>query len=179
MKLLFIGNSHTYKNDLPELVSRKFRENWIDCGAVMLAQPGWTLTHHSVSPEVSFNIRFGGYDYVVLQEHAHPFEDTERYLNAVKLLSELAKSAGSIPLIYGTWARKAEPEKQAEMSAAYERAAKENDCLLADVGGIWWDYRKDHPQTELFAEDGEHPSPAGSDLAAEMIFKTIRAAMKD
>ena len=125
MKLLFIGNSHTYKNDLPELVSRKFRENGIDCGTVMLAQPGWTLTQHSVSPEVSFNIRFGGYDYVVLQEHAHPFEDTERYLNAVKLLSELAKSAGSIPLIYGTWARKAEPDKQAEMSAAYERAAKE------------------------------------------------------
>lgn len=73
MRVLFIGNSHTYVNDMPELFAGMAREKGIPCEVTMIAHGGWFLHQHQKEPDVRFNILFGNYDYVVLQEHAHPF----------------------------------------------------------------------------------------------------------
>ncbi len=38
--------------------------------------------------------------------------------------------------------------------------------------------KKNHPEIEMYAEDGAHASPAGSDLAASCIWETIRADLE-
>ncbi|MBR3018103.1 MAG: hypothetical protein IKH57_13685 [Clostridia bacterium] len=40
---------------------------------------------------------------------------------------------------------------------------------LAPVGENWWGYMKSRPKLEMYAEDGAHASPAGSDFAAKFI----------
>ena len=45
--------------------------------------------------------------------------------------------------------------------------------LLAPVGEVWQSFRKEHPDIELYFTDGAHASPAGSLLAAAVIFKTL------
>ena len=173
LKILFIGNSHTYYNDMPLLVKRRFEENAYDCAVTMLAHPGWFLAQHAGDPEAKFNILYGGYDYVVLQEHAHPFGPVDEFFDAVRTLTCWISDSGSIPVLFVTWAKKSEPELQQQMTDAHSRIAKETASLLAHVGDSWWDHMAAHPEPEMYAEDEAHASPAGSAFAAEMIAKAI------
>ena len=123
LRILFIGNSHTYYNDMPAMVRRRFvEEDGLDCEVTMIAHGGWFLAQHVEEPDVSFNIRHGHYDYVVLQEHAHPFGPEEKFFDAARTLADWAKEAGSTPVIYMTWAKKDEPEVQQRMTDAHRNA---------------------------------------------------------
>ena len=174
LKILFIGNSHTYYNDMPLLVKKRFDEEDFACSVVMLAHPGWFLSQHVEDPEAKFNILYGGYDYVVLQEHSHPFGPVEKYFDAVRTLTGWIKESGSIPVIYLTWSKKDEPEMQQLMTDAHRQIAAETGSLTALVGEKWWKYKENHPDLEMYAEDGGHASPAGSAFAAEVISSAIR-----
>ena len=174
LALLFIGNSHTYCNDLPLLVRLRAEEAGYDCRVTMIAHGGWFLAQHAEEPDVRFNILHGRYDYVVLQEHAHPFGPEEKLWDAAVRLNGWIRQAGSTPVLYETWSRKAEPEAQAEMNKAHRRVAGEIGALLAPVGENWRQQRQSHPEPEMYAEDGAHASPAGSAFAAAVIWETIR-----
>ncbi|MCR5088873.1 MAG: SGNH/GDSL hydrolase family protein [Oscillospiraceae bacterium] len=174
VNILFIGNSHTYYNDMPLMVRRRAEDENFDCRVVMIAHGGWFLEQHASEPDVRFNILHGGFDYVVLQEHAHPFGPAEKFRNAALDLNHFIREAGSIPVIYETWARKNEPEAQAYMNTVHNDIAGEIGALIAPVGENWWLYRKSWPDLEMYAEDGEHASAAGSDFAAKYIWEAIR-----
>lgn len=45
LRLLFVGNSHTFFNDMPEMVAERFREDGYDCEVAMIAHGGWSLGH--------------------------------------------------------------------------------------------------------------------------------------
>ena len=121
LKVLFIGNSHTYYHDLPAWVALMAREEGYECDVTMLAHGGWYLRQHVKEPDVRFNIKYGHYDYVVLQEHSHPFDDIPGYIEAATTLSGWIREAGSKPVIYGTWARKTEKHVQETMNKVWHR----------------------------------------------------------
>lgn len=173
MRILFIGNSHTYFNDMPEKVALRFKEQGKECEVTMIAHGGWFLEQHVKEPEVRFNILYGSYDYVVLQEHSHPFGPEETFFEAVRTLNQWIREAGSTPVIYMTWARKEEEREQPRMSEAHRKIAKEIDALLVPVGELWWDHIHENPGVELYYEDGAHASDVGSDFAAKCIWSVI------
>ena len=177
LNLLFIGNSHTYYNDMPLLVKRRAEDEGFSCHVTMLAHPGWFLSQHADDPEARFNILYGGYDYVILQEHAHPFGPEADFTDAAQALSCWIREAGAVPVIYETWAKKDEPHIQSHMNEVHHRVAKDNNALLAPVGETWWSYMKSWPDLEMYDEDGAHASFAGSDFAAKMIWVEIRNDM--
>jgi len=174
LRLLFIGNSHTFFNDMPLMVQRRAREAGFDCSAVMIAHGGWYLAQHAEEPDVRFNILYGGYDYIVLQEHAHPFGPEEKYFSGIAKLGEFIRKTDSVPVIYETWAQKKEPGIQSHMNEVHRQAAEKIGALVAPVGEKWWEYKNSRPDLELYWSDGAHASPAGSDFAAEQIWQTIR-----
>ena len=174
LNILFIGNSHTYFNDMPLLVQSRASEEGFDCRVTMIAHGGWYLAQHVEEPDVRFNILYGNYDYVVLQEHAHPFGPEEKFRDAAVKLNEMIRQAGSTPVIYACWAKKDEPEKQDYMNEVHRRVADKIGALLAPVGEDWWIYMKSWPNLKMYADDGAHASPAGSDFAAKIIWETIR-----
>ena len=45
------------------------------------------MEQHVQEPDVRFNILYGHYDYVVLQEHSHPFGPEEKLFDAVRQLN--------------------------------------------------------------------------------------------
>ena len=59
------------------------------------------------------------------------------------------------------------------MTEAHLQIAEETGAIVAHVGDTWWDYQYSYPQLEMYAEDGEHASPSGSDFAAKMIETAI------
>jgi hypothetical protein len=174
IKVLFIGNSHTYVNDMPKLFAAEALKDNIRCDVVMLTLGGWHLAQHVKEPQIRFNIQNGHYDYVVLQEYTHPFGPEQSMHEAVAKLGEWIKAAGSTPVMYMTWAKKGHPEQQAELTNAYTSCAKEINALLAPVGVEWWRLLAENPSLELYRPDGEHASADGSRLAATIIWKTIR-----
>ena len=173
LNILFIGNSHTYFNDMPLMVQRRAEADGYDCRVVMIAHGGWYLAQHVEEPDVRFNILFGVYDYVVLQEHAHPFGPVEKFRDAAVQLNEWIREAESIPVVYECWARKAEPEVQAVMNEAHRQIAEEIGALIAPVGENWWKYQESYPELDMYYKDGAHDSAAGSDFAAKYIWQTI------
>lgn len=173
LRILFIGNSHTYFNDMPAMVADMARESGFECDVAMLAHGGWFLEQHVKEPDVRFNILYGHYDYVVLQEHSHPFGPEEKLYEAARALNKWIREAGSVPVIYATWAKKDEEPQQERMNAAHEKIAAEIGAVLAPVGQNWWNERRKQPDIEMYYEDGAHASENGSAYAAKIIWEAV------
>ena len=174
MRVLFIGNSHTYFNDMPNMFAELARKEGVACEVTMLAHGGWYLEQHQAEPETRFNILYGHYDYVVLQEHAHPFGPAEKMWNAAEAINAWIREAGSVPVCYMTWAQKDAEDQQKPMTDAYGRMADKLNAILAPVGEEWWKYIHEHQETEMYAADGAHASLEGSLLAAQVIWREIK-----
>ena len=175
IRLLFIGNSHTYYNDMPLFVRDMAQTCGYTCDVTMLARGGWSLEQHVNTQETRFNILFGRYDYVILQERSHPFAPEEKYRDALSQMDEWIRQAGAKAVIYETWAKKNEPDYQAEMNRIQHGAADALSAILAPVGENWWAYQQARPDIELYAQDGAHASASGSEFAAKIIWEAILA----
>ena len=173
MRVLFIGNSHTYRNDMPARFQEMCADYGMDVEVTLLAKGGMGLDYHAVEPQTRFNILFGGYDVVVLQHTAHPMGDLEAMRQGARTIHGWISQAGSRAVLYQTWAARGDEGAQPAMSKAYFDLGKELHIPVAPVGDVWQKERREHPEVELFCEDGSHASPAGSQLIARVIFETI------
>lgn len=172
MRVLFIGNSHTYFNDMPHIFKQICEENGIEMEVTMLARGYKGLDYHCKEPQTRFNILYGNYDYIVLQ-HLQSGFDKEVLYNSTKELKEWIDIAGAKPLLYMTWTLKTEREKQEEMTNGYIEVGKKLGIDVAPVGIVWWKFFDRYPEEILYFKDDKHASPLGSTLAAYTIFNTM------
>ena len=177
MRILFIGNSHTYNYEVPALVQLMAKEEGITCDVTMLAHGNWFLANHVKEAQTKFNILHGGYDYIVIQEHSRFLKHLEDYKAAVKTITVWAAEAGSRVVIYGTWSRKEERDIQESMNEVNREIASENNAILAPVGEAWWTYLESYPDIEMYEEDGAHASAAGAEFAAKIIWSAVENGM--
>ena len=184
MKILFIGNSHTYMNDMPELARRMIEDaSGENCDVFMLAYSGRSLKWHIETEYFSerFNILRGNYDCCVIQEQAHPLPPEEDTIAAFARLDELCKKAGTTPVLFETWAEKAMPEHQEEMNRRYRSLAEKHGCPLAPIGEVWAKAlpELDRLGSDLYFRDGEHASPLGDYLIAMTLTKAMTGKLPD
>ena len=175
IKVLFIGNSHTYMNDMPSLFSHIYEKTTgFRAESVMLAFSGRKLEWHLKEyMSLRYNLLYGKYDYCIIQQAAHPFPPEENTLKDGKLIIELCKNMNTIPVLYMTWAEKQHPENQQIMIDTYTKLAKETGALLAPIGRIWREVQNKYPEIELYYKDGAHASPYGDLLISSTMVKTI------
>lgn len=172
MKILFIGNSHTFVHYVPARVQAFCQSHGCPAEPVMLTHPGVGLDWHLKQSQTYFNLMCGGYDAVVLQHNAHPFPGRESLLEAGAQVAALTPEETKLYL-YMTWSEKANPQGQAVMSEAYEALAEETGATICPVGRVWWQVAQAHPEEELFFDDGEHSSVLGASLSAAVIGRTL------
>lgn len=171
--ILFIGNSHTYYNDMVQMFKEICQKNGINVRVTTLTHGGKSLLWHSEEPEARFNVLYGEYDYVVLQDAAHPFAGEKALLEGVLKIKEDIDKTSAKTVLYMTWAEKCMPQNQAVMSKAYKNVAAQTDSILAPVGNRFWEEMTSSPETDLFADDGQHASVAGSMLISQEIYNAI------
>lgn len=172
MKVLFIGNSHTYVHYVPLRVSEFCKKHGNEIDAAMLTYPGVGLDWHLEQSQTYFNLMYGNYDAVIFQHNAHPFPGKKSLISAGKALAALVPEKTKI-YVYMTWSEKYNPEGQEVMSAAYEELAQEVGAAVCPVGRIWQQVIHLHPDEEMYLEDGEHSSVLGASLSASIIGRTL------
>lgn len=179
MKVLFVGNSHTYFNDMPELFARFAAETTGEKPeVVMLAYSGRSLEWHRKEYfSLRFNLLYGNYDYCIIQQAAHPYPPVESTLEYGKEIIDLCHRNNTVPVVYMTWAEKRCPENQQIMIDTCEKLAKENNALLAPIGRVWQKVRQEHNDIELFYKDGEHAGPYGDFLIAAVLCKILTGSI--
>lgn len=173
MRVLFIGNSHTYYNDLPERFRQICVSEGVPVEVTMLAHGGKGLDFHRNEPEVRFNILYGNYDWVVLQHLAHPFDNEPLMFEAAKEIDRYVQQTCAKKLLYMTWSEQENPQGQERMTNAYRRLGRELGATVAPVGVAWWECQRQYPDIGLFDTDRRHATPLGSSLAACVIYEAM------
>ncbi|MBQ3295632.1 MAG: hypothetical protein IJH00_04020 [Erysipelotrichaceae bacterium] len=173
MKILFIGNSHTFVHYVPLRVKHFLEEHGLDADVTMLSIPAVGLDYHLQLSQTYFNLMCGDYDAVILQHNAHPFPGKQSLQENGRKIADLVPEKTKIYL-YMTWSEKNNPDGQKVMSEAYRELGAAIDASVCPVGEWWWKIKENYPD-ELYFEDGEHASVFGSSLAAAVIGRTIMA----
>src|SRR5262245_44966172 len=86
IRVLFIGNSFTQRNNLPGLIAEMAAERGLHVERELISAGGASLRRHWNAGQAGHAIATGGYDYVVLQEQSTlPVKNAERMAESVRL----------------------------------------------------------------------------------------------
>ncbi len=193
--VLFIGNSYTTENDLPNT----FRELALSLGETvevdLVAPGGFRLEQHFENQPTRDAIASRPWDVVVLQEQSqipsvHPSNTALAVMfGSARLLVEMIKQNRecTLPVFYMTWGRENGDDQQCPswppvctyegmqqlLRERYVMMTEENFGRAAAVGAAWNRVRDERPDIDLYQADGSHPTFAGTYLAACVFFTTI------
>jgi hypothetical protein len=174
LNVLFIGNSFTARNGLPEMVAALAAASGMRMDHRLISAGGASLRMHWNKGEAQRAIEGGGYDYVVLQEQSTlPVKNAARMHENVRLFHPVIEEAGAKTALYMTWARQHSPSTQQAITVAYESIAAETGATLVPVGVAWQRFLAGHSEPTLYDRDQSHPAVAGSYLAACVFFATL------
>jgi hypothetical protein len=189
-KVLFIGNSYTGANNLPQMI----KDAALSAGDTLLFDSytpgGYTLGDHSMDPTTESKIMAGGWQYVVLQGQSQEpiVEPSDFYGGGYVLVSEVKQyNPCAVPMFYITWGRKNGDVSNCPLFpvmctyTGMDSTLRNNYLSMADnlntelspVSVVWNYLRLNHPGIELYQADESHPSVAGSYAAACCFYAAI------
>jgi hypothetical protein len=187
LRVLFIGNSYTEVNNLPQVVSRLASAGGDSLYYQVHTPGGYTLQQHSTDNTTLNYIAQGNWDFVVLQEQSQrpSFNDgqveAQVYPYARKLDSLIHHYTPCAKTVfYMTWGRKNGDASNCAvwppictyegmdslLQLRYTIMAEDNEALISPVAKLWHYLRDNNPSLELYQADESHPSPAGTYAAA-------------
>ena len=183
--VLYIGNSYTSVNNLPELTLMMMLSSGDSIDYQMSAPGGCTFQQHCAVS--SSYIQQGNWDYVVLQEQSQlpSFPEDqfmqECYPYAASLCSMIQEyNPGARSIFYMTWGRRNGDQQNCPyysplctyqgmdslLYLRYMMMAEDNHAWVSPVGATWHYIRDHYPAEELYQSDESHPSYLGSYVAA-------------
>jgi hypothetical protein len=171
-RVLFIGNSLTYSNDLPALVATLARARGvrITCGSV--AFPNYSLEDHWQRGDALREIK-KGWSLVVLQQGPSAAPESQVLLREnVKRFDKEIRDTAARTSLYMVWPSRTRMQDFEGVSHSYAAAAREVHGLLFPAGDAWRAVWARDASLELYGPDGLHPSPLGTYVAALVIVKT-------
>ncbi len=193
-KILFVGNSYVYTNNLPLVLYNLALSNGDTIIYDSSAPGGYTLMQHTTNATTLSKINAQNWDYVVVQEQSQmpsfpPSQvQTDTYPYAAQLNDLiLANDSCTETLFFMTWGRKYGDASncafypplctfegmQARLRESYLEMANDNQALAAPVGEAFKYSRMADSTINLYSPDNSHPSLAGTYLAACTFYATI------
>lgn len=195
LKILFIGNSHTYYFDLPITVEKLLAKD--DPNATIRVESetvgGFSFQDHVTSGRAESFIYKTNWDYIVLQENAgvagftKEEAETEIYPFAQQLAEMIKDNNLQTEIIlYMTHAYKNGSERctQNPNVCSYNKMQNEirrNYVFISGLfnskiapAGMMWKIILDKEMVQLHNLDNIHPSELGSQVSAATLYSTIR-----
>jgi len=174
LNILFIGNSFTARNNVPELIAQMAAAQGRKLAHSLISAGGASLRMHWNKGEAQRVLAATPFDFVVLQEQSTlPVKNATRMHENIRLFDDAIRSAGSKTVLYMTWSRQLEPQNQKLITDAYDAIGAELGAIVVPVGVAWQQALAKHPDLNLYDKDGSHPSLAGSYLVACVFFSVL------
>ncbi|RYZ51858.1 MAG: T9SS type A sorting domain-containing protein [Sphingobacteriales bacterium] len=201
LRVLFVGNSYTYVNNMPQIAAN-IAAGMGDTLEWQMEAPGGAtfMQHWGSNAQTLAKIAQGNWDYMVLQEQSQtpalPDGQVQMsmYPYAKKLDSffRVHNPCGQ-SMYYMTWGRKngdaanctfytnnygwpyycSYQQMDSIIRVRYETMASNNQGQVAAVGAVWRYLRGNNPAIELYDADESHPSLAGSYAAACSFYSAL------
>jgi len=196
LRALFLGNSYTNYNSLPQMVANMAAS----ANKVLVVDynmpGGYTLENHSTDANSLSKIRRGNWDYVIIQEQSQlPSIDYYRYNAMFPAAQKLRDSINyynscATIITYMTWGRRfggrqCDPSStycspdfvnfnhmQDTLTKAYIQTSNLINAQCAPVGAAWQNILND-TNFVLHISDNSHPTLMGSYIAACVIHSSI------
>ena len=172
--ILFIGNSLTYTNNLPELVNKSAKLKGIEIDTKMIAFPNYAIVDHWNDGQVQKLIASKKYDFVIIQQGPSSQNDGRKMLFEYgKEYSRLCKLNDTKLCYFMVWPSLNNYHTFDRVINNHKDAASINNSILLPVGEVWKDYIDSTNSFEYYSSDGFHPSLKGSQIAAKVIVEYL------
>ena len=192
--VLFLGNSYTYANNLPLMISEIALSFGDTVNYDSNTPGGCTLQGHTINSTSLSKISQQSWDFVVIQaqsqEPSFPPSQvaTQTYPYAQILVDSIAANDSCTePVFFMTWGRKNGDANNASfypilgtylgmqwrLRQSYLEMGLTHNATVAPVGMSWKKSIQTNPSFELYSPDESHPNIAGSYLAACTFYCTL------
>lgn len=177
LRVLFVGNSHTFTHNVPELVTKISAASNVDRPLLSMSEApgGYSFKMHAEGSRVDQLLGQVKWDLVVLQDQSAMPYQTRAQRNAETLpfarkLDEKIRDSGARTVLFMTWGYEADflPMQQRSRQA-YEDLGRELEADVVPVGLAWEKAFKSRPGLDLWM-DGNHATMKGAYLAACTFF---------
>lgn len=194
LKVLFLGNSYTYVNNLPQLIHDIALANGDTLVFDSNCPGGHTFNNHFNNATSISKINSQAWDNVILQAQSQepsfsPGQVAAQTLPyAIKLDSIIKNNNNcSETVFYETWGRKNGDASncgsyppictyigmQDRLRASYKLFADTTKSVMAPAGEAWRKSIAQNPTLELYSSDQSHPSLEGSYLTACVFYEVL------
>jgi hypothetical protein len=172
LRVLFLGNSLTYTNDLPAMVSAiaaKTGRTQIEHD--MFAPGGWALEDHWAAGTGRQMLADEAWDAVVLQQGPSSLPESGVNLTEwTKRWADEARAHGVRPALLTVWPEQARSYAFGAVISHHRTAARAAHTALFPAGVAWQSAFERAPKLRLYGPDGFHPSPLGTYLTAVVVY---------
>ena len=173
-RVLFVGNSLTGTNDLPRMFAAVAAAGGLGVTTGKVVFANVSLNDHLARGDAVDAIESGDWDYVVLQQGPSGLPSSRvELIAATRDFAAAITAAGARPALYMVWPDASRLTAFDSVSMSYTQAADAVDGLLAPSGDAWVNAWQRKPSLPLYGDDGFHPSPLGSYLAALAIYAVV------
>jgi hypothetical protein len=192
MRVLFVGNSYTHYNNMPLILEQMAESKGVKLEVLMDAKSSHTFQMHAKRPELYKSIKSNKWDYVILQGFSRELAQDRDVIDKVSLpyLKQLldsiyANNSCTNVLLYQTWGYEAGFKDDSlgidwnyqtmsdRIHQGYLYVSEQLKLSIVPVGKAWETVKENHPQINLYQEDKQHPSLAGSYLAASCFYAAL------
>lgn len=173
-RILFIGNSLTYANDLPAMITALVTASGGAMTSRMIAFPDVGLEEHWNDGRAMRALREGTWTLVVLQQGPSSLPESQLMLrDYTKRFAQAAKDRAAQLALFSVWPPRSRAAAFDAVTESYTRAAHDVGGMLIPVGEAMRAALRRDATLPLFQADGFHPTPIGTYLAALVFFARI------
>ncbi len=172
--ILFIGNSLTYTNDLPDLVKRRAKQRGIILGTKMIAHPNYAIVDHWNFGSTQEDIASKKFDFVIIQQgpSSQPL-GREILIDYGKKYNEICTENDAKLCYFMVWPALINYQTYGGVIKNHRDAASINNAILCPVGEVWKEHFDATDKFDYYSGDGFHPSLTGSQVAANVIVESL------
>ncbi|NCT09070.1 MAG: hypothetical protein GW772_03180 [Flavobacteriia bacterium] len=174
IRVLFVGNSFTYYNNLPQVVSAMAKSQDIIIETKHSTVGGSSLENHwkgERGTQTRVMIELEKWDYVVFNNHSlSAINKPTDFIEYGKKFAELVRTKGAEPIFMMTWAYKSNPLMLPEIEKMYKTLCDQTKSDFVPGGPLFASSLNYRPDLELF-HDNIHPSSNGTYLLGLAFYK--------
>lgn len=177
IKILFIGNSKTYRQNMPLIFKRLVEKSGRDIDINKATKPGASLLELYHETDTLKKINSTKWNYVIIQERTIKAlqEDISEFRDgAIKLCELILKNNIDTKIIYNACGVYSDfnREEYETTNNHYEQIAKITNGEVCYQGSAFIEFHSHFPEIELY-EDKQHPTFVGAYLSACCLYDTI------